>query len=541
MSSSCNPWAALTIRKKGKTMRRLATVVSLTILATIGGMAAANAAPADWVNVPGYVAPQTSGELAGTLISSVEIPTPATVKVSARTYLLTYEDGTGQTNQQILIVPTREYDGVRPIYDHAVPTDSLDPAKAPTKEIFAPNSSVDMSTPNAWLEGGGQVLITDTYGKENPEYAGLNNGVRMKNGMLAAQEFVGGNAPIVCGGFSGGGLDCGRVAEDDSVYVPNYRGTVIAGSPANMTNVIQDAGGNVQSGLISAAAMPGVLRSLPDEQKEMLDPKIRPGVKLAFQVLDLGGAGSSNSTLLGLIGIRPEWLMTEGSYDDPEVQEIFADAGLGQRTPSAPVAVVGNLNDPWMRWDRNGAWLADKYGQAGADVTQITTQSNTWPAHSTIDNTRQLQWMNEQLPEGSKLTNTVDEQELEAPTPLQVALAPVQSVVMNAAGDAINSIVPQISEAVDSIATDVLNQADATIVTPPQAAAVSIPEAPAVVTTAPVLSPSVDNVSTVTEVVKSQVGAEHAPIVDEIARQVNDNPHVADFINSLPAFQLPVG
>lgn len=444
-----------------RTTIAISSIVLPTVAAMLLGTGTASAEPGDWANVPGYTGSESSGQPAGTLLSSTEVPTPATVKVPSRTYVLEYEDGTGQITKESLIVPESSYDGVRPIYTYVAPTDSLDPAMAPSKKFFGDGSGIDMSMPNEWLEGGGSVLIPDSYGDENPEYAGVNNGVRVKNGMLAAQQHVGEEAPIVCGGFSGGGLDCGRVAEDKTVNVPNYRGTIISGAPANMHSVVRDAMGHEQSGLISVAAMPGVYRSLSDEEKAALDPMIRPSAKHAFETMDFGGANSQYATYLGLVGIKADWIFQPGALDDPAVQAIFDKASLGNFIPDAPVLVAGNQSDPWMVWARNGALLAEQYTSGGADVDVIVSNLPGWPGHQDISVADQLSWFNQQLPEGSKLTETEVEPE-ESTNPPGMSLAPI----IGAVGPAIENLVPQISEQLDKFVPDTLDALDTGISVP---------------------------------------------------------------------------
>lgn len=515
-------------------MRRVAVVIAIVLLSLLGfgymsSLGVANAEPGDWANVPGYTGPVSSGQSAGTLLRSTEVPTPANVKVPSRTYVLEFEDGTGQITKEVMIVPIAPYEGVRPIYTNVVPTDSLDPEKAPSRQLFKPEAGIDMSITNEWLEGGGSVLIPDSYGDQNPEYAGVNNGVRIRNGMLASQQFVGTDAPIVCGGFSGGGLDCGRVAEDKSVNVPNYSGTIISGAPANMLSVVTDALGHEQSGLISTAAMPGVYRSLPADDKAVLDSKIRPSAKMLFNILNLGGEGSSNATYLGLIGLRADWLFTPGSFDDPEVQSVIARSGLGNTAPDAPVLVAGNQGDPWMIWNRNGEALAERYNGDGADVSVLATDQQGWPGHKDIDASSQIAWLNGRLPEGSKLIET--DVKADPANPVSVALAPVQTVVMNAVGSAVEAVVPQISAALDNVVPQALDTVDAAISTPaPQ------------VSNAPVVDDVVDNVAVIRETVELHVGAENAPIVNEIIDTVaTNNPQIVEFLNGLPPLHLPVG
>jgi hypothetical protein len=511
-------------------MRRFVIVVlSLLGIGFIFEPGVANAEPGNWADVPGYTGAVSSGQPAGTLISSTEVSTPANVKVPSRTYVLEFEDGTGQITKEVMIVPIASYEGVRPIYTHVVATDSLDPAKAPSKQLFKSDAGIDMSMTNEWLEGGGSVLIPDSYGDQNPEYAGVNNGIRIRNGMLASQQFVGTNAPIVCGGFSGGGLDCGRVAENKSVNVPNYSGTIISGAPANMLSVVTDALGREQSGLISTAAMPGVYRSLSDDEKAALDPKIRPSAKVMFDILNLGGAGSNYATYLGLVGIRADWLFTPGSFNDPEVQSVIARSGLGNSTPDAPVLVAGNQGDPWMIWNNNGKVLAERYAGNGANVSVLATDQQGWPGHKDIGAAQQIAWLNGQLPQGSKLIETnVDS----APVnPVLVALAPIQVAVTNAVGSAVATVVPQISAALDTVVPQVLDVVDVVVSAPK-------PQVPSTL----VVDEPVNNVAAISEAIESHVGVENAPVVDQIIETVAaNNPQVVDFINGLPKFHLPVG
>lgn len=502
----------------------------IAIFMVMVGAGVANAAPGDWANAPGYVAPHSSGQPAGTLVNSEEVPTPEGVNVPSKAYVLTYEDGTGQKTKEVLIVPESDYDGVRPVLTNVAPTDSLDPAMAPSRQLFKEKNGMDMSVTNKWLEGGGSVLIPDSYGDQNPTYAGMGNGVRIKNGMLAAQSFTGQNNPMSCAGFSGGGLDCGRVAEDTSVDVPNYSGTVISGSPANMQNVLSDAMGHEQSGLISAAAMPGVYRSMSAEDKAILDPKIRPSVKLLFNALNLGGEGSSNATYLGLVGLRADWLFTPGSFDDPQVQSIIAKSSLGKSMPNRPVMVGGNQTDPWMIWSQNGEGLADQYRNNGVDVTTVTTNQPGWPGHKDIGATTQVEWLNQQLPEGSKLTQVTPDKPV---SPLSQAVGQIVAPIMDAVGSTVETVVPQISEALDDAVSNTLDQVDT---------ALSASVAPSVEMPAPVNIPqpmatpsaSENNVTHIADQAKANLAPEAAPVVDQIASAVASNPQVAGFVNSLP-------
>lgn len=280
---------------------------------------------------------------------------------------------------------------------YAPATDSLSPWDTPSYKLDKGSlSDTDIAYINALLDDGKTVLIVNAYGDKNPQYAGTMNGVRIAGGIEAYRQTNPG-APAWCYGFSGGGIDCARIAEYQ--YAQNI-GLVIDSGPTDLLGFL--ANPRVQNGLGYDAGV-GVITSLSAADQQIMFAGMRPsaivGYKLlrtASDVLPVGQLTTGVMTIGGaLLPLPYAVAFRPGALDNPELQRVLRELSPGVRAGGYDATIVERCNsaDVFVLCDVHARPFAQ---QAGAIV--ITNHGQTAPGHAMMSTEQLLALVNGDIP-----------------------------------------------------------------------------------------------------------------------------------------------
>lgn len=499
-------------------------VVSILMCAAVP----ANAAPlpGDWANVPGYSGGEIAIGQAGDVNNVRHAPTPHGVESSATTAIVNYDTGVVQSDGtqdgfETVIVPEGGATGKTFVY--LPPTDSLAPIDRATVTAYNPlGSSIDWAVVNYYLSQGYSVVIPNAYGEENPTYAGANNGVRVRNGMLAATSLLGPQQFTVYG-QSGGAIDTSFAAESTGVVIPGDEHNVYIAedNPRDLLGMFVNSGGRVPSGLIDSAAI-GMVRSMPAEDKAVLDRNVRPSIKYGAQLLNATQdnpvplLSSLTYMLLGVFAPQDELLFRRGTYDSAEVQGVLQNVNAIQGTPQGKVYLLPKTHDRFV--DKSGSyWLADEYRARGVNVQVIETDDGgEYPGHYASD------------PEflfgigSGSYDNQGDFTRVTGQEP------DVTSQVLEYAAE---TIIPAVGEVVNATLTPVLDVIDTGIDLMEHHQSLQLSPVDATPAIAP---PATTNVARLNEIVDTTLPTEY----QIPAKELLSNPMVTDLINNSP-FSMP--
>lgn len=297
------------------------------------------------------------------------------------------------------------------------PTDSLYAGDAPSRQIDSEKlSESDVARINALIARGYTVIVPDAYGDHNPQYAGKMNGVRIANAVLAYRQLPGRVAPtsVACYGFSGGGIDCARVAQ--------YRWSnglfdqvIVDSGPTDLAGFLVNPA--VQNGLGWAAAA-GLYGSVSSTEYEVLHANLRPSAIVGVQLL----RAASNlipipklvvgfMTVSGLVLPLPlEAAFKPGSLEKPEVRAL-----LGAISPGVPDVPFGgtmvfryNESDTFVPPGVHSLPLAERYRLMGTNTTVITNHGQVAPGHAMMPTAQLLALLAGDVPSGDVDTHSAD-------------------------------------------------------------------------------------------------------------------------------------
>ena len=286
---------------------------------------------------------------------------------------------------------------------YAPATDSLSPWDAPSRKLDKGTlSAVDLERINTLLADGKTVLLVDAYGGKSPQYAGVLNGVRIANGIEAYRRLYP-EAPAWCYGFSGGGIDCARVA--------GYRHSrdinlVVDSGPTDLTGFLANPA--VQNGLGYDAGA-GVITSLPATDQLVIFGAMRPSgvvvyktLRLASDILPVPQLTTGVMTFGGVFLPLPYYaLLKPESLSDPEVQRVLHELSPQVRAGGYDATIVErcNASDAFVPCDVHARPFA---AEAGAPV--ITNHGQAAPGHAMMDTEQLLAIINGGVPSSDTST-----------------------------------------------------------------------------------------------------------------------------------------
>lgn len=499
-------------------------VASIFMYVTVPATAAPIAG--DWANVPGYSGGEVSIGQAGGVNAVHTTSTPSGVDMNATTTVVNYDTGVVQSDgtqggYQTIIVPSGGATGKALVY--LPPIDSLAPVDRATVAAYNPfGSSIDWAVVNYYLSQGYSVVIPNAYGEENPTYAGKNNGVRVRNGMVAALSLLGPQQFTVYG-QSGGAIDTSFAAESTGVIVPGDEHNVYIAedNPRDLLGMFVGSGGRVPSGLIDSAAV-GMIRSMSSEDKVVLDRTIRPSVKYGAQVLNVTQdypvplVSSLTYMLLGVFAPQDELLFRRGTYDSAEVQDVLQNVNALQGTPQGKVYLLPKTHDRFV--DKSGSyWLANEYRSRGVDVQVIeTNDGGEYPGHYASEPEFLFGVGSGAYDSQGDFTRVTGEK------------SDITSRVLEYAAE---TIIPAVGEVVNAALTPVLDVVDAGIDAAEYVQALHVTSVPAIAPSAP---PATSNVARLNEIVDTAVPT----YFQTPAKELLNNPLVSDLINNA-SFSMP--
>lgn len=295
------------------------------------------------------------------------------------------------------------------------PTDSLYAGDAPSRQLDRRSlSEGDVERINAALADGVTVIVPDAYGDRSPQYAGEMNGVRIVNAVEAYR-----NAPdhapvteVTCYGFSGGGIDCARVAEyrhaDGRVDL-----VIVDSGPTDLGGFLAEPG--AQNGL-GWSAFVGVERSMTADQRSVLYDNLRPSavvftkaVSALGDAVPVPGLVSTVMTYGGVLFPLPLGAAGKsGAIDNPEVHELMTDISPG--TPDQPYSgtVVFRYNDTdvYVPPQVHSAPLAQRYRDQGSDVVVVTNHGAMTPGHEMMGSDELVGYLNGDIPADGARTDS---------------------------------------------------------------------------------------------------------------------------------------
>lgn len=259
------------------------------------------------------------------------------------------------------------------------------------------------------------MIIVDAYGDKSPQYAGVLNGVRIVNAVAAYKSDPARAPPsrVTCIGFSGGGIDCARVAE----YAPAnglVDHIIVDSGPTDLPLFLMERTA-VKRGLGYNAAG-GVWRSLSAPQLDVLHRNLRPsaivGVKLLDCVANVIPSSSLVTGFMTIVGgvvfpLSLDQAFLPGALEKPDVQAVLRDLNPdvpaeryeGQMTfrfNSADDFVPGSHVYP----------LAERYRAAGTRTTVIINEGATAPGHMMMPVEQLLELVNGTVPSGDVTTQS---------------------------------------------------------------------------------------------------------------------------------------
>lgn len=322
--------------------------------------------------------------------------------------------GDGEVGTMNVFTPIVSNGGV---VTYIPPTDSLYSGDAPSRQIDSEKlSDSDVARINAMIAQGYTVIVPDAYGDHNPQYAGKMNGVRIANAVLAYQQLPGRVAPtsVACYGFSGGGIDCARVAQ--------YRWSnglfdqvIVDSGPTDLAGFLVNPA--VQNGLGWAAAA-GLYGSVSSTEYEVLHANLRPSAIVGVQLL----RAASNlipipklvvgiMTVSGLVLPLPlEAAFKPGSLEKPEVRALLGAISPG--VPDAPfdgtMVFRYNESDTFVPPGVHSLPLAEQYRLMGTPTTVITNHGQVAPGHAMMSTDQLLALLAGDIPSGNVDTYSAD-------------------------------------------------------------------------------------------------------------------------------------
>ena len=288
------------------------------------------------------------------------------------------------------------------------PTDSLYSGDAPSRQIDSEKlSDSDVARINAMIAQGYTVIVPDAYGDHNPQYAGKMNAIRIANAVLAYRQLPGRVVTsVACYGFSGGGIDCARVAQ--------YRWSnglfdqvIVDSGPTDLGGFLANPG--IQNGL-GWDAGGGNITSASEAQWKVLQDNLRPSTIVGYKLLRTAsdiipipklvvGVMTASGLVLPLplkVAFKP------GALEKPEVQALLRDISPG--VPDAPfggtMVFRCNQSDAFVPSEVHCLPAAEQYRLMGTNTTVITNHGQVAPGHAMMPTAQLLALLAGDVPSG---------------------------------------------------------------------------------------------------------------------------------------------
>ncbi|MBO2448968.1 lipase [Actinomadura barringtoniae] len=343
---------------------RAATTTEATAAKAPATQAATTQAPATAEDDPFYAAPAGMADAKpGTVLRSRPVQLAAfsalPQKVSAwqLLYRTTGWDGSAQAMVTTVLLPAgRPAGDKRALLSYQVAQDSSTARCAPSKVLRQ----------GAGLEGlinQAEILLVDAAAAKGwavsiPDYEGPNGefgaarqpGYAALDGVRAAQNFKplgldGARTPVGMWGYSGGSLATGWAAEMQPSYAPelNVKGVAAGGFATDLRAALEKINGGFAAGLIPSA-LPGIMHAFP-KTGAVVNAALNAKGK---QILAKAAGKCVTENVLSNPFLNVNDMTTRPLpqiLDDPQVAADLKEAGLGQRTPAAPLYIYHAIND----------------------------------------------------------------------------------------------------------------------------------------------------------------------------------------------------
>lgn len=411
-------------------------IPGLSVVSALSLTATAGAAPAITAEDAFYTPPVSVPGTAGTLIRSQPVAHPlddsATGEGPARAdrilYTSTTEDGTPVATSGFIMEPAGAWQGGGP-----TPTIVFAPGTRGTGDTCAPSRAKNLLAGTDPTSGarninyeypfyamasaqGFRVIVTDYIGLGTPgQHTYVNHteeGHAVLDAARAGLAFAGAapDSPVAFFGYSQGGGASAGAAELASSYAPelNLVGTFAGAPPADLLAVTDTVDGSLSGGKVVGFALNGAIARHPElaevedryfneagreflaETKESCLISADTGVDMNVDIDSLGerlrslgpGSATSGDHLLDSMRFNSRDLTVDGRSfseiirDDDQLRGILTGPNyhLGNRTPTAPVFILGGIHDDIIPYGQTRQ-LAVDYCAAGGTVTFVTDRS----------------------------------------------------------------------------------------------------------------------------------------------------------------------
>jgi hypothetical protein len=336
--------------------RRLLGTVSAVVLG-VGGLSPAAQAEED----PFYAAPAGLAKAKpGTVLRSRPVKLaafsalPQKVAAWQLLYRTTGRDGSPQAMVTTVVLPKGPAKR-RPLLSYQVAQDSSTARCAPSKVMREGSglegliNQAELLLIDAAAAKGWAVSIPDYEGPNGEFGAARQPGYAALDGVRAAESFrplgLDTRTPVGLWGYSGGSLATGWAAEMQPSYAPelNVRGIATGGFVTDLRAALLKINGGFAAGLIPSA-LPGIMRAFPKTGavvNGVLNERGRQILaKAADQCVTVNVLSNPFLNVNDLTSRPLPQILA-----DSRVTADLKEAGLGRRTPTAPMYVYHAIND----------------------------------------------------------------------------------------------------------------------------------------------------------------------------------------------------
>lgn len=201
---------------------------------------------------------------------------------------------------------------------------------------------------NSAVAAGWTLVIPDHQGPDSAYAAGPLAGRITLDGIRAAQQFrplrVTHDAKITMTGYSGGAIATGWAAELHKSYAPelNIVGAAMGGVPADISDLLTNANGNLTSGLIMGG-MIGVAREYP-ELERFMHKKLNPlGQALVASKNPM--CLTYHAAIAPFINIKGLFNVPGDPMRAPTARKVLDQLRMGRTTPDFPMLITQSVMD----------------------------------------------------------------------------------------------------------------------------------------------------------------------------------------------------
>ncbi|KAK2739143.1 hypothetical protein FQN55_009548 [Onygenales sp. PD_40] len=251
----------------------------------------------------------------------------------------------------------------------------------------------------AALEKGWVVTAPDHEGPTAAYLANLRAGYHTLDGIrgtLASGDITGvsSDATVVMWGYSGGSLASGFAAELQPSYAPELAiaGAALGGTVPNIKTALAAINEGDTAGLIPAGFL-GLAHEYP-EIKTLLDEQLIPEKREEFMMAEVECFGANVDRFKGMDVYT--YLKDRDALENPTIDAILAENGMGQHTPAIPLLVYKAEKDE-ISWINDTTTLVRKYCDEGASVDYRISETGAHSDMAIVGAPDALLWIEDRM------------------------------------------------------------------------------------------------------------------------------------------------